>query len=152
MSSCHLLLGRPLDLFPLLGCHFVQRVVHLLSFILAICPAHLHFCFSVSFIMTVIFVLFLISEHCILSCSFRHNIFLSTNIVSYLVALDTIFSSPFFCSLSGFQFVCQLFIERPCLAAKTVPCCSDPGVDFYFCSSSSSTFDMMVALTRSFLP
>ena len=36
MSSCHLLHGRPLDLFPLLGCHSVQRLVHLLSFILAI--------------------------------------------------------------------------------------------------------------------
>ena len=33
MSSCHSLLGRPLDLFPLLGCHSVQRLVH--------------FCFSV---------------------------------------------------------------------------------------------------------
>ena len=32
MSSCHLLLGRPLDLFPLLGCHSVHRFVHLLSF------------------------------------------------------------------------------------------------------------------------
>ena len=32
-SSCHLLLGHPLDLFPLLGCHSVQRLVHLLSFI-----------------------------------------------------------------------------------------------------------------------
>ena len=36
MSSCQLVLGRPLDLFPLLGCHSVQRLVHLLSFILAI--------------------------------------------------------------------------------------------------------------------
>ena len=36
MSSCHLLLGRPLDLFPLLGCHSVHRLVHLLSFNLAI--------------------------------------------------------------------------------------------------------------------
>ena len=68
MSSCHLLLGRPLDLFPLLGCHLVQRLVHLLSFILAICPAHLHFCFSVYSIMSVIFIVFLISEHGMLSC------------------------------------------------------------------------------------
>ena len=75
MSSCHLLHGRPLDLFPLLGCHSVQRLVHLLP-ILAFCPAHLHFCFSVHSIMSIIFVLFLISEHSILSCSFRFNIFL----------------------------------------------------------------------------
>ena len=40
VSSCDLLLGRPLDLFHLLGCHSVQRLVHPLSFILAICPAH----------------------------------------------------------------------------------------------------------------
>ena len=33
MLSCHLLHGRPLDLFPLLGCRSVQRVVYLLSFI-----------------------------------------------------------------------------------------------------------------------
>ena len=77
MSSCHLLLGRPLDLFPLPGCHSVQRLVHLLSFILAVCPAHLHFCFSVYSIMSVIFVLFLISEHGNLSCSFRFNIYFS---------------------------------------------------------------------------
>ena len=36
---CFLLHGRPLDLFPLLGCHSVQRLVHLLFFILAKCPA-----------------------------------------------------------------------------------------------------------------
>ena len=34
--SCHLLLGRPLDLFPLLGCYSVHRFVHLLFFNLAI--------------------------------------------------------------------------------------------------------------------
>ena len=77
MSSCHLLLGRPLDLFFLLGCHSVQRLFHLLSFILAICPAHLHFYFSLYSIKSMIFVLFQISEHGILSCSFRPNIFLS---------------------------------------------------------------------------
>ena len=66
MSSCHLLLGRPLDLFPLLGCHSVQHLVHLLSFILAICPAHYHFCFSVYSMTSIIFVLFLTSEHGIL--------------------------------------------------------------------------------------
>ena len=77
MSSCHLLLGRPLDLFPLLGCHSVHRLVHLLSFNLAIWPAHFHFCFSVSSMILMIFVLFLISEHGILSFSFRSNIFLS---------------------------------------------------------------------------
>ena len=65
------------DLLPLLGCHSVQRLVHLLSFVLATCPAHLHFCFIVYSIMSIIFVLFLISEHGILSYSFRPNIFLS---------------------------------------------------------------------------
>ena len=70
MSSCHLLLGRPLDLFPLLGCHSVQRLVYPLSISLGICQASLHFCFSVYSMMSVIFVLFLISERGILSCSF----------------------------------------------------------------------------------
>ena len=63
MSSCHLLLGRPLDLFPLLGCHSVHRLVHLLSFNLAIWPAHFHFCFSVYSMISMIFVLFLIYAH-----------------------------------------------------------------------------------------
>ena len=49
LSFCHFLLGRPLDLFPLLGCHSVQRLVYLLSFTLAKCPVHLHFCFNVFF-------------------------------------------------------------------------------------------------------
>ena len=62
MSSCHLLLGCPLDLFPLLGCCSVQRLVLLLSFILAMCPAHLHFCFGVYSIMSIIFVLLLLSD------------------------------------------------------------------------------------------
>ena len=51
MSSCHLLHGRPFDLFPLLGYHSVQRLVRLLSFILAICPAHLHFCVGVFYVV-----------------------------------------------------------------------------------------------------
>ena len=74
--SCHLLLGRPLDLFPLLCCHCVQRLVHLLSFILAICPAHFHVCFSGG--------------------------------LSILVF--------------------------PCFFSKTAPCCSDPGIYFFFCT------------------
>ena len=47
VSSFHLLRGGPLDLFPLLGCHSGQRLVHLLPFILAMCQGHFHFCFSV---------------------------------------------------------------------------------------------------------
>ena len=95
------------------------------------------------------------------------NYFFSDFCAWYLiVALDKAF--PLHCSLSGSQFVCQLFIERPCLAAiglcwqetlvhyfffywsemgscpswsiplvflsKTAPRCSDPGIDFFFCS------------------
>ena len=48
---------------PSPGCLSVQRLIHLLSFILPICPAHLHFCFSVYSMTPIIFVLFLISEH-----------------------------------------------------------------------------------------
>ena len=68
ISSCHLLLGRPLDLFSLLGCHTVQRLVHL--FLLQFCPARFHFCFIVCSSKSIIFVLFLISEHGILSFLF----------------------------------------------------------------------------------
>ena len=77
MSFCHRLFGHPFDLFPLLGCNCVQRLVHLLSLILAIRPAHLHFCLSVYSMMSVIFVLFLVSEHSV-----------------YLVALDPTSTSP----------------------------------------------------------
>ena len=78
MLSCHFLLGRPLDLFPLLDCHSVQRLVHLLSVDLAICLSHFHFCFSVHSMMSIVFVLFLISlSRVFLSCSFRFNIFFS---------------------------------------------------------------------------
>ena len=66
-SSCHLPLGRLLDLFTLLACHCEQRFVHLLSFILAIYPAHFQFCFSVYSIMSIIFVLLVISKYGTLS-------------------------------------------------------------------------------------
>ena len=69
--------SSPLSL-PSPGYHSVHRLVYLLSFILAICPAHLHFCFSVYSQTSVTFVLFLISEHGTLSCSFKFNMFLST--------------------------------------------------------------------------
>ena len=78
MSSGHLLLGRPLDLFPLLCCHSVHRLVQPPSFILAVCPTHFHFCFSVCSIMSIIFVLFLTSDHGISSCSLKFNIGCST--------------------------------------------------------------------------
>ena len=67
--------------------------------------------------------------------------------VSYLVALDVTSSSPL---LFEHFSVCQLFIERSCLAAeghccqdtleyflvrpKIVPGCSVPGTNFFFCS------------------
>ena len=101
MSSCHLLLGHPLDFFPLLGCLSVQRLVNLLSFILAICPAHFHFTFSVCPIMSVIFILFLISEHVAIFCSFKFNIFFSPLLFEQFL-------------------LCQLFIERQDLNAVSL--------------------------------
>ena len=74
MSSCHLLVGHPLDLFPPPGFHSVQGLVHLLSFIFAVCPAHFHFCVSMHSIESIIFVLFLTYEHDTLSCSITFNI------------------------------------------------------------------------------
>ena len=145
MLSCHLLLGRPLDLFPLLGCYSVQHLVRLVSLILALCLAHLHLCFSVYSIMSIIFVLFLISEHGILSCSFRFNIFL-------FIALWAVFSLFVNCLLR--DHVWQSLLARhigPLLIfwvkwgvvylgvfpwvffSKTAPGCSDPGI-YFFCS------------------
>ena len=90
MSFRHLPLGRPLDLSPLLDCYSVQRLVHLSSFIFAICPARLHFC-------SITFVFFLISERGILSCGFRINIFLSIALLAVLslsiVHGETLFGS-----------------------------------------------------------
>ena len=123
MSSCHLLLGRPLDLFPLLGCHSVQCFVHLLSFILAISPAHLHFCSSV-YSMSIISVLFLISEH-----------------VSYLVASDPTFFFPLLCERFS---VCQLFIERPCLAA--IGHCWQDTLVHFFLSETGSCLSWSISL------
>ena len=75
MSSCHLPLGSPLDLFALLGCHSPHRLVHLLSFILSICPSHLHFCLGVYSTLLIVFCS-LIAEHGLLPCSFGFNTFL----------------------------------------------------------------------------
>ena len=88
MSSCHILLGRPLDLFVLFDCHSAQRLV-LLSFILARCPAHFHVCFfNVYSITSMIFVLFLISELGTLPCSSpRHRC--AKKVVSFQVATAT---------------------------------------------------------------
>ena len=91
--ACHLLLGRPLDIFPPLDHHSVQCLIYLLPFILAVCPTHFHFCFSVCSIMSNIFVLFQISEHG----------------VYYLVALNLIFISPLlFEQFSVFFLTCLL--------------------------------------------
>ena len=58
-------------------CHSVQHLVHLLSFILAICPAHLHFV-----------------SVCILQYQLSLFFSWSLSMVSCLAALDSTFSSP----------------------------------------------------------
>ena len=72
MSSCQLLLGCPLDLFFLLVAT-VQHLVHLLSFILAMCRPISIFYVSVYSIMSIICVLFLIFGHSTLSWCFKSN-------------------------------------------------------------------------------
>ena len=124
MSSCHLLRGCPLDLFPLLGCHSVQRLVHLLSFILAIWLAHFHFCFSVYSIISIIFVLFLISEHGILFCGFRSNIFLSIalwavlNMFVICLLRDHVWQPLVIVGKTHWSISCFLSEMRSCLAWK----------------------------------
>ena len=77
MSSFHLLLGRPLvSSLSLVVTLCSVWSTYCPSFLLR-CPAHLHFCLRVYTTTPVIFVLFLISEHGILSYSFRPSIFLS---------------------------------------------------------------------------
>ena len=76
MSSFHLILGLPRGLLPFLTCRSVVRIVHLLSCILAKCPAHLHFVFVMCFMMLSILVFILISSFGILSVIFIPNIFL----------------------------------------------------------------------------
>ena len=78
--------GHPLDLFSLLDCHSVQRLVHLLSFILAICAA-----FSPSIVLHSCYVsgpfsyLFQLSV-CIVWCQLFLFFSWSLSMVLYLVA------------------------------------------------------------------
>ena len=57
-----------------------------------VCLAHFNFCFRVYSIMSIIFVLLLISEHGIWSCSFRYNIFLSIALRAVLCFLVVLLS------------------------------------------------------------
>ena len=77
MSSLHLVGGLPLYLFPVLGCHSVHLLVHLLSCVLARCPAHFHFNFSTFSTISAVPVCFLISMFVILSCNLIPSILLS---------------------------------------------------------------------------
>ena len=79
MSACHLLLGRLLDLFPLLECHSLQHLVHLLSFILAIIMSG----WSPLLLQCVVYNVNYLCSFC-----------WSLSMVPFLVALDFTFSSP----------------------------------------------------------
>ena len=80
MSSHHLRLGLPLDLFPFLTCRSVVLIVHLLSFMRATWPAHFHFAFVIISMTSFIFVFSLIIEFDIFSISFIPSIFLSIDL------------------------------------------------------------------------
>ena len=75
MLSRNLRFCRPL-LFPVLGCHSVSLPVHLLSSLLAVCPAHLHLASFIFSIMSLTTVLFLVTEFLILSSSMIFSILL----------------------------------------------------------------------------
>ena len=77
ISSLHLLLGLPLDLFPSLTCHSVHLIVHLLSFMRATCPAHFHFSLVISSMISYTFVFSHIYRFGIVCISFIPSIFLS---------------------------------------------------------------------------
>ncbi len=59
----------PRLLFPILGCHYSNLFVHLLSFLLATCPAHLHFDCLTFVKMSATPVSCLMVVHLPLSCS-----------------------------------------------------------------------------------
>ena len=115
-----------------------------------------HFCFSVHSMMSIIFVLFLISEHGILSCNFRSNIFLSIALWAVFRFLSIVYWETMFGShrsllarhtgpLTVFFFLKwneELSILEYFLGfffffffSKTAPCCSDPGIYFFFWSA-----------------
>ena len=75
MSSLQPHFGLPTDLTPLI-CHSVLLIVHLLSFIQAMCPAHFHFVLVTYWTMSVTLVLCLMMVLWILS-SLTLSIFLS---------------------------------------------------------------------------
>ena len=76
MSSLQRCTGLPTDLTPFI-CHSVLLIVHLLSFIRAMCPVHFHFVLVTYWTMSVILVLCLMIGLWILSFRLTSSIFLS---------------------------------------------------------------------------
>ena len=85
MSSCHLLLGLPLDLFLCLTCHSVHLTVHLLSLMHATCTAHFHLVFVMTFRISSTLVLSLIVEFRI--CPAFFSLFFSELLPFYWLCL-----------------------------------------------------------------
>ena len=98
--------------------------------------------------ISIIFVLFLISEHGILSCSFRSNIFLSIALWAvlslFVICLfrDHVWQPQVIVGKTHWSITCFLSEMGSCLSwsislfvfSKTAPCCCDPGIYFFFCS------------------
>ena len=76
MSSLQRRFGFPTDLTPSV-CHSVLLIVHLLSFVRAMCPAHFHFVLVTYWTLSVTLVLCPMMVSRILSFSLILNIFLS---------------------------------------------------------------------------
>ena len=76
MSSLQRCSGLPTDLTPFI-CHSVLLIVHLLSFIRAMCPPHFHFALVTYWTMSVTLVLCLMLVLRILSFSLALGILLS---------------------------------------------------------------------------
>ena len=114
MSSLQRRVGLPSDLTPFV-CHSVLLIVHLLSFIRAICPAHFHFALIAYWTVSVTLVLYRVMVLQILSFSLTFSIFLS--VTHWPV-------SSFFTNVCLFLFVfcCFFFGKRPCLASKCHRC------------------------------
>ena len=122
--------SRPLPSPWLPLCASLCPPIVLSSVAIYIWLAHFHFCFSVYSMISMIFVLFLISEHGILSFSFRSNIFLSIALWAVLslsfVYLETMFGSHrswlaryigpisyLFCKWNGELFILEISLFFP---------------------------------------
>ncbi len=88
ISSLHVTLCLPRFPLPFLGCHSVTLVVHLLSRLRMVCPAHVHFLFLIVIRISSTFVCSLIHDARFLSLHVIPSILLSIPLCALLSFLS----------------------------------------------------------------